>query len=274
MAVQHSMTGSGFASHPEGISISIKGLNARHAEIALKVPPQLEGLEATLRRRLASAIVRGKIDCAVRIEPLNLGARSVVTDRRLFRELNNAFIELVPDATQAERREFSISHAAKVAIRLSEENSRIPNLERITEQLMAVAIKQFQEARAREGRVLVKDMLKRLKTIGVGAKKISVQAKVLAKRFLKNIVLAEGSGDTVWKGDVTEEIVRLYSHINEAEHTLRGSECGKRLEFILQEILREANTVASKAQDSAIQLAVVGIKVELEKIREQALNLE
>lgn len=274
MGIQHSMTGIGYSSNRGTVAVTMRGLNARHSEISVKVPIQLEFLEAELRKRITAAIFRGKVDCIVRFEAVGV-KRPVVADKVLFDSLSRAFLELVPDATQSERRDFAVGHAAKLAIKLVDDSVVVDkHIEAEAIKAFDGALKSFLQSRAREGATLVADIKKRLKTLKTGAMRISKRAKILAAAQRDAVVSRELLQDNISRGDITEEIVRLTSHISEGERALKGRECGKRLEFLLQEMLRESNTMASKAQDSIIQSAVVELKVELEKVREQALNLE
>jgi uncharacterized protein YicC (UPF0701 family) len=268
------MTGIGYSSNRGAVAVTVRGLNARHTEISIKLPTQLEYLEYEFRKSLGAAIFRGKIDCVVRLDG-STGKRPVFADRVLFQSITRAFLELVPDASSAEKRDFAVSHAAKLAIKLVDESVEVtPEIEKNAWQSFDEALKSFLLARVREGKVLVADIKKRLRTIRTGCKRISQRAKVIARSQRESSAGGEVNQDGIFRGDITEEVVRLLSHVKEAERAIKGRECGKRLEFLLQEMLREANTMASKAQDTIIQSSVVGLKVELEKVREQALNLE
>lgn len=269
------MTGIGYSSNRGAVSVTIRGLNARHTEVSVKVPTQLEHLEHDLRKRLTAAVFRGKVDCVIRLD--GSSSRSpVVADRALFDSINHALVTLIPDLSAAERREFALSHAARLAIKVADESVELsPNIEKTVERGFSEALKSFLASREREGRVLAADMKRRLKDLKSGAARVGRRAKVLAAKSVKlQASLSDQNPESASKGDITEELVRLGSHIAEAERALKGRECGKRLEFLLQEMLRESNTMASKAQDSVVQTEVVGLKVELEKVREQALNLE
>jgi uncharacterized protein (TIGR00255 family) len=154
------------------------------------------------------------------------------------------------------------------------------------------ALKQLQQMRAKEGGFLCKDLTKRLKNLRSITKRVSSQApKVLVahrkrlierlskaeidlkevndERFLKEIVYFTD------RSDITEELIRLESHFKQMQHCLKEDEpVGRKLDFLAQEMFREVNTIGSKANDVLISKEVVGLKTELEKIREQVQNVE
>jgi len=289
-----SMTGFGAA---EGaacggrLRIEIRTVNHRHLVVQLKVPGELAALEADLRERLRSYLERGHATVSARwaVEPPHAAgveidaerARAVVKALRAVGkslkvkgDVDLATIARIPEVVRVSGGEPEVTPGEVVAI-------------------LDEAAKACVKMREAEGKVLAKDLLARLDEVARKAEEVRVRApaRLVAEtdRLRKNVQelaagvaldqgrLAQEVAHIADRLDITEELVRLGSHVEAARGALQdGSSAGvgKRLGFLLQELGRETNTIGSKANDSAIAEAVIAMKGELERMREQIENLE
>jgi uncharacterized protein (TIGR00255 family) len=289
-----SMTGFGRAQlEAEGLSLTVelRTVNHRYLDVTLRLPRALSGLEAELRTLVTALFSRGKLDVVVSMPPG--GARSdVELDQELAARYLTWMRELSVEGALPHEPTAAELLALPGVIRVSEhtldEDAARPALRAAVEEAAVAAV----AMREREGEALDRELRARLaevRSLGetVSARSGEVVAAVrdrLAKRatqlrettgaadesrLLQEIVIAAD------RMDVTEEVVRLASHVSQFESTLDGEgPVGRKLEFLLQEMLREVNTIGSKAADAPIAHRVVELKTELERMREQALNVE
>jgi uncharacterized protein (TIGR00255 family) len=291
-----SMTGFGRASfEAEGASLSVelRTVNHRHLDLSLRLPRPLSGLEAELRPILAARFSRGKLDLTV-----SAPAGGTRSDATLDSELAGRYLEWARTLSEAGARASEPTPAELLAlpgvVRVSEhgfdeEAVRTALREAVDQAAAAAAL-----MREREGEALGRELSARLAQVRVLGEAVSARSgevvaavrERLAKRaaqlreetgaadesrLMQEIVIAAD------RMDVTEEVVRLASHVAQFESTLDAdgsAPVGRKLEFLLQEMHREANTIGSKAADAPIAHRVVELKTELERMREQVLNVE
>jgi uncharacterized protein (TIGR00255 family) len=286
-----SMTGYGEGAHPAPgakISVQVKTLNHRHLDLQLRVPREYLSLEEDIRKAVRARISRGRVEVYV-----NRFAESGQT-RKL--ELDEELLGQYLLAIRRAKRKYQLSGDVGVSL-----FSCLPDLFHIKQievdaasekqalfSALDAALKRLQQSREREGRRLTHDMraqiteLKKISsTLEKRAAEIGIRPqKPLAQPREQDTVLRseKESGDTSgWalKGDINEEIVRLKSHVAALGQFMHEAEpVGKKIDFILQEIQRELNTISSKVpQLSVVQLVLEG-KERVEKIREQTQNIE
>ena len=273
-----------------GWTIEIRSLNHRYFEFSLKVPPVLYSLEDKIRELCQRYVRRGKITVNVTDGASN-GLEDIALDEKVLqfylssiRKIQKRF-RLRGDLSVSDLltlpRIFSVEKKSDAPEKLW--LSLKPPLEDVLKRLI--------ESRAREGKALAKDLLERMREIEKRLSRIEAQAKNLPKEHYEKLrrrihdlfesKLAEN--ERVWqeavlvaeKSDVTEEIVRFKSHLQLFRDKItKEDQVGKELDFILQEINREVNTLGAKAPDVEVSKEVVLIKAELEKIREQTQNIE
>jgi uncharacterized protein (TIGR00255 family) len=299
-----SMTGFGRAELKPGqnavIKAEIKTSNHKFLEISSKLPPHLAEYEENIRKILGQHIRRGKVN-------LFVGSPDVsVFSNRLF--LNEALAKEVFHKVQRLKTALKLKKAFKDAAREEEvlfrEVIRYPDVLtkdtthnqsrqffRGLERTVLEALRKLKVSRDFEGKAIERDLRRRLlemkRSLSVVARRIPqiekefrrhLEAK--AKQFLKN-----GEADTdrltqevavfVKNSDISEEVTRLRSHMEAMAKTLRETgELGRKIDFIAQEMSREANTMGAKSNDVSIANAVIQIKSAIEKIREQAQNVE
>lgn len=272
------------------LQIEIRTVNHRHFNVQLRLPAALQPLEEALRARLRQAIERGHVALTARWleEPARVGATGVDVERaralvgaleRLRRELSLpgiidlAFVARLPEVLRLDAGETPAVDAGEVLT------------------VVDRALADVTHARGREGEVLVRDLRHRLELIrrGLDAVRGRAPERVVAERdrlraAVRELLdgadvdpqrLAQEVALLAERLDVTEELVRLAAHLDAADEALVGDgAAGRRLGFLGQEMLREINTIGSKANDAAIAHTVIGMKEELERFREQLENLE
>jgi len=293
MTSLYSMTGYGSALWDAPIGryrIEIKSLNHRYLETRIKLPPVIDAWEFPATKVLTQILDRGRVSVIVSEVPgevergaprldITLAAAYVDVITRLKEEFN-----LTGDVTVD-----TISRMRDVIV-VSDTTSDIHQLRESFEKSLEEAIRSLLKDRAREGEVLRADFLERSQTIGSLMKKIETSGPRTVEQYRERLVrrIEELSTVDVDPGrleqevvvfadrcDITEEIVRFNAHIDALKEAVTGgSPAGRRIEFILQELGREINTIGSKNQDTDISILVVDVKVELEKMREQAQNVE
>jgi len=298
-----SMTGFGAGSARAGgvsISVELSSVNRKQLEVALRLPPQLASFDLPLQKMVQQHLSRGRISGTVQVE-LSAGEMSVTVDQKraeavvstlrssakklkLEDDLSASMLLKVPGLLDFQSLEPT---ASDFRASPCEGNIFFQTLEKA----LNAALKKLMAMRAKEGRELADDLKERLNLLEAMLKEIKTLAPaVLSKRRKKMFQGLEDSGidgaatdERVLKeialfgekSDITEEITRLTSHIKQFRVRLRSTEpVGRELDFLVQEFLREINTIGSKANDLEITQQVVAFKTELERIREQVQNVE
>ena len=281
-----SMTGFGKTEaqwEDKSLSIEIRSLNSKSADINLRTPSYLREIDTEIRKRIAKKLHRGKIDLNIFIE---FNGKNVPT------AINSSVVkEYMAQLKQIEENN-EIDHLA-IAMRLpdtlsSERNTLQEDEKKAIFNLLDDAIKNIETYRLDEGKVLEKDFLLRLdlietyleKVIKIDperSKKIEVKLRASLEELKIEIDSNRFEQELIFyleKFDITEEKVRLQNHLDYFKKVLENDfPNGKKLGFVAQEIGREINTIGSKANHSELQKIVVQMKDELEKIKEQLLNV-
>ena len=289
-----SMTGFGrgnYANELFAIRIELRSVNHRFLEIFLHLPRNLRQLEEKFRRVIGEKLQRGKIDVTVHFEAIGIGAARVRLDHALAAGYHEALLELAAryELPLQLRLEHLLQLPDLFTIEPGEFDANI--LWEGISQALNEALGELTTMRRAEGDKLVADLLKRIDNISELVVIIEARApavpeayraqlhkrltEVLGQPGLDEIRLAQEIAIYADRCNITEELVRLRSHLGELRGTLEGEGAlGRKADFILQEINREINTIGAKANDLAIAEAVIEVKTELEKIREQIQNLE
>ncbi len=292
-----SMTGFGAATRqigPLAARAEVRSLNARHLEIRLKLPQALQDQEPELRRRLGARISRGRVEAAVTLS----GEDPEPGQLRVRKELARAWVAAARElaSTLGVAEEFRLAEILRLPGVLELEPPAGPanpdGPARAAFAALEEAMAAHDAERVREGARLGEDLAARISGIeterlGIAARAAEVPGAV--RERLKERVARLAAGVAIDPGrleaeialladrsDISEELVRLEAHLQAARGLLAG-DCepvGKRLEFLLQEMQRETNTIGSKSTDMPITRHVLAIKSLLEKIREQAQNVE
>lgn len=281
-----SMTGFGKTEaqwEDKSLSIEIRSLNSKSADINLRTPSYLREIDTEIRKRIAKKLHRGKIDLNIFIE---FNGKNVPT------AINSSVVKGYMAQLKQIEENNEIGHLA-IAMRLpdtlsSERNTLQEDEKEVVFNLLDDAIKNIETYRLDEGKVLEKDFLLRLdlietyleKAIKIDperSKKIEVKLRTSLEELKIEIDSNRFEQELIFyleKFDITEEKVRLQTHLDYFKKVLKNDfPNGKKLGFVAQEIGREINTIGSKANHSELQKIVVQMKDELEKIKEQLLNV-
>ena len=282
----YSMTGFGksvLALPGKKITIELKSLNSKGLDLHARIPGALREKELLMRDRIAKALKRGKTDLSVYLESTG-GERSAQLNTPVI-QAYMAQLETLAQGPEIER--------LQMALRLPESiQTERETIDEETAQALLEGVDQavvaLEEFRAAEGAVLAEDFRARIDLIRKLLGQVNQQDKnripQVRERLLKAVQELEQTVDQnrfeqelvyyLEKYDITEETVRLSNHLDYFLRTMESQESnGKKLGFITQEIGREINTIGSKANDATLQQLVVQMKDELEKIKEQVLNV-
>jgi uncharacterized protein (TIGR00255 family) len=293
-----SMTGFASISREEGahgVTVTVKSVNHRFLDLALKTPSILAPIESRLRALVQPRVTRGRVELSVSVDQQEEPAREVV--------LNEALLDRVSEVLAGARERgliagaltasdvlripqlLEIRHVDTGAAALSEEAAAL------VESAVAEALDALVTMRDTEGRLLRADLDARLTTIAALVDDVEREAregqKLLEGRLRDRLAALppDLQGDAsataqeivrfVARSDVDEELVRLRSHFEHWRGLADGAEpCGRKLDFLVQEMNREINTIGSKAEGTRATEIVIGVKAELERIREQVQNVE
>lgn len=290
-----SMTGFGRASSKDGkkriFSVEVKSINHRYLDVNIRLPKNLVSLENNIRKEIAKKINRGKIDVAVNYKNYLENNSSLKLDTNKSDEYMEILNQI--KSRYSLKDDITVSMIANYPdVIISEENAE--DLDAIWEELNPIlneAIDMNLSMRTVEGDKLKEDIKIKCSVIKQKIELIEECAKLSSKKYeeklyekIKELVsdinidenrIATEVAIFADKVDIDEEITRFYSHLNQMNLTLDLSEpIGRKMDFIVQEMNREANTIASKSIDIEITNLVIDIKNVIEKIREQIQNIE
>ena len=292
-----SMTGFGQAERmsPQGsIRVELKSTNHKFLEISSRLPGHLAESEEEIRKQISLKLNRGKIFLFVSCPDPSVFSSRLVLNEALAREVFHK--------TRAVQKILKLNNVTEDAV--LREVLRYPDV--LTKDLttgrgkvalkpvlkaLEVALADLDRSRATEGQALLKDLKGRVREISDSLKNIEKRLPVLAKEFKKSLEsrskqliknneldrdrLTQEVAQYLKSSDISEEVTRLTSHLKAMDKTLsEKGELGRKIDFIAQEMTRETNTIGAKSSDVAIAENVIQIKSSIEKIREQAQNVE
>jgi len=292
-----SMTGFGQAelkSSQGSFRIELKSTNHKFLEISSRVPGHLSEFEEAMRREIGKKIRRGKILLFVSCPDPSVFSSRLVVNENLAREV---FEKAVSVRKMLKMARVSDDALLREVLRYPDVLTKDASMDKrsaYTTKLTGVlsaALADFDRARAAEGAALLRDLKKRVAEVRGSLRTIEKRLPSAAKDFRKSLesrlkdFLKEGELDRerltievaqyLKSSDISEEVTRLNSHLVGMERALKeAGELGRKLDFIAQEMTRETNTIGAKSSDSVITDAVIKIKSGIEKIREQAQNVE
>lgn len=291
-----SMTGFGSGTATkDGITctVEIKSVNARFLDLFIRSPKQMNPFESIIRRMIQDRITRGKVEVSVSIQDAGERPKTFTINSVLRKQIQEL---LVQEEFYDDPKKVPLQAVNSISNEWIQQQDT-PIAEEVLSDIVKEATTQALDAliamRTAEGQHINQDLLERIGTLEyiitkidtnkVGAVEayrehiktkiqeylISLEASISEDRFIQEIALLAD------KTDITEEIVRFTSHVVQLRNTLADTNSiGRKVDFILQEMNREVNTIGSKAMDSIITELVVQLKCELEKIREQVQNVE
>jgi uncharacterized protein (TIGR00255 family) len=274
------------------VGVEVRSVNHRFCEIMVRLPKSLSGMEMELKEQVKRTCDRGRIELTVTMNGGGAGPnRVMLLDRALARRYVQGLRELQQEFKLGGTVDVNVVAGFRDLFTTSEEATSLKDIPKIIEGLAQRAMADLEKMRRKEGAALQKDLLERIQAVEERLhaihQRIPLALQASAGRLKARVVkLLEGermNEDRVAqeiallaeRSDVTEELTRLQSHVAQFRSALKSkSPVGKRLDFLLQEMGREVNTIGSKANDVEISAQVVEIKSELEKIREQVQNIE
>jgi uncharacterized protein (TIGR00255 family) len=284
--------GAGKASAGGGeVSIEIRSVNHKYAEVKTRLPAELAPLEAELAKRIKERLQRGAIEVSIRRSSTGRSVLMPRVDIELAREYVAALAELGRQLSL--ERNLGLAELAQVEGVVSLETRPI-DLE-AARQALSSAVDQALESlvamREREGAALAEDMLARLAVVRARAARIGELAPQSVEQYRARLEqriaelsrgiqidpqrLAQEVALFADRVDIAEELTRLASHLDQFERLVQGSgPTGRRMDFVVQELNREVNTIGSKSQSAEVAQLVVELKAEIERIREQVQNVE
>lgn len=294
-----SMTGFGTAvcnKNNYTISVEIKSVNNRYKDVAAHLPPGLRALEVIINDYLNKYSLRGKIDVYVNFTDTS-GTNSIIkVDKNLLLAYKKALDEIARTLCQPTQYNFSSNDfiALSVYPGILTKEDILPTVAEIKDDFintLGEALTLFIEMKTTEGKNLCSDILYRLAIIRDKVTLLCDLAPSIIEKYRQNLVTTLGeylnandidqtriiqeTAIYAEKTNYTEETTRLQSHLQQFEQTLStGGSIGRKLDFIVQEMNREINTIASKANSAQAGQLVVDVKGEIEKIREQIQNIE
>ena len=289
-----SMTGFGRRQAPwqdGSVTVEMRSVNHRFLEIACRLPRPLSHLEDSFKKAIQQRCARGRIDITVTVQAGKGCAGSVNLDQPLAKQYHQALRTLKKSLKLSGSINLALMAGLRDVVSVSDQPAEDPKLAKMVQQLTTQALTDLDAMRTGEGKALAEDMRSRVQTIRGHRTLVAGRTPLLAQeafnrmkiRVEKLLVLEIPDSPRLYqelavyadRGDITEELVRLDSHMIQFEQTLnRAESVGKTLDFLLQEIGREVNTIGSKANDAEIAGHVVQMKAELERIREQVQNVE
>ena len=289
-----SMTGFGRTAYTENdisVTAEVYSVNGRFFDVKVKIPKSLYKYEGELRKIAQSYIERGRVTISVSFVQPSTGAEKMVVNF----DLAGRYIQLAQEISS----QYKIDNTIDVRTLLSlpeiicwnENDSDIESLWEIAKKAVVVALKNHRDMKDKEGLTIEKDIRERLASITGYVEEIgkrapeAVEANTLRlRKKIESLLPKDAFDETRFsmevalyadRIDITEECVRLKSHIEQFSHEIeKDRTSGRKLSFLLQEMNRESNTIGSKVMDASISHTVVSIKEELEKIREHTENIE
>ena len=289
-----SMTGFGHCEVTENqrkITVEMKSVNHRYLDLNIKMPKKLNFFEASIRNLLKDYIQRGKVDVFVSYEDMSEDTMMVKYNAAIAAEYLKHLKAMAEEFhLENDIRVGSLSRYPEV-LTMQEQSMDEDELWSILEKALRGACEQFVDTRNREGQNLYADLMDKLSNLEANVAKVEERSPEIMAEYRQKLMdkVAELLGDKqIDEGRIAtelvifsdkmctdEETVRLKSHIQSTRKTLNEKDSiGRKLDFIAQEMNREANTILSKANDLTVSNIAIDMKTEIEKIREQIQNIE
>lgn len=289
-----SMTGYGRAeSHSQGRAwtVEVKSVNNRFLDAKVKLPRNYAALEDNIRKKFGTYHQRGRVDLTVSVSGDFSDLVTVDVDVKLAKTYRKRLVELANELGIDSRIDLSMLMSLPDIVIKEQQQEDLDDIWPTLEKAVEDALGQCQDMRMREGEALTDELTERLSLFTEVLDAIEQRLPIIRaeresglKERLDKLLgtidldparLAQEVAILADKSDVTEEMVRLRSHISQFAHLLESSEAvGRKLDFLIQEFLREVNTIASKINDAENAHKTVALKSELEKMREQVQNIE
>ncbi len=291
----HSMTGygrGGAGNDTVNVELESRSINHRYLDIRIRMPKELSFLENRVRKILQKHFSRGHFDIFINLVPGGETSKKVCFDEALAHQYIDTLRDIDRQFSLNDQVQLSSLIQFKELFSVEEPVYQQQMLQELAESALLVSLDALEEMRREEGKALYEEIKTRLNEIGAMVTEIEQLLPQFAQQYRERLQkkvsdLIEGVKvdedrllqEVVFyaeRSDVTEELVRLKSHIDQFETFLGGeaNSVGRKLDFLVQEMNREANTIGSKSSDIDTTRMIINIKSELEKIREQVQNIE
>ena len=269
------------------LSVELRSVNHRYLDLTLKLPEEFRGLESALRDRIAAELKRGKVECRASVHRTQAGAASIAVDADRVAEVAKASTAVRRIAHEATP--LSVAEILRWPGVIIEAAVPVEELTARVHALLDRALAELAASRAREGGKLAQLLEARCADIEAQVGRVAPRVPSIHAAFVEKLGarLKEAGLDPneermkqelalfATKIDVAEEVARLMTHVAEVRRVIgAGGSAGKRLDFLAQELHREANTLGSKSVDAELSQAALEIKVAIEQMREQVQNIE
>ncbi len=291
-----SMTGYGRAKaviEGKSIVVEIKSVNHRNMEIIVRLPGMLSALEVEIKKKISERLFRGRVEVSIQTES-GFGkenAEQLEINLPLIRNYYSLLNQIRQEFDFKDEITLSMVTGLKDAISYSEGEANLEEIWKHLERILSDSIDSLTEMREKEGELLYRDFLTRSGIIRDYLGDLETRAPQVVMEYKKKLSeriseltdileidesrLSQEIAIMAEKSDITEEIVRFESHLSQFSEMLESDEAiGRKMDFLLQEMLREINTIGSKSSDIEMSRNVIEIKSELAKLREQIQNVE
>ncbi|MDR1662564.1 MAG: YicC family protein [Azoarcus sp.] len=287
----HSMTGFAMQSREFGgvnLHLELRSVNSRYLDVSFRIADELRAAEPALRELIGARLVRGKVECRLNLQTLNTEPRASTLNTALLARLSAAEAGILAKFPAA--RPLGVADLLRWPGILVDESPDTEQLQAFIVELAGTALDELIATRRREGEKLaamIRERIARMRElVAVAAPRMPTIVEEyrarLAKRLHEALAAAVDEERIVQETvlyaariDVAEELSRLSTHLDEIERILAAvGAAGKRLDFLMQELNREANTLASKSPAADITGIAMELKVQIEQIREQVQNIE
>ena len=268
------------------LNLELRSVNHRYLDIQFRLPDELRAIEPALRETLTARLNRGKVECRISYAPAP-GRKGVELDESLLGQL--VTLNTRVRAALPQVRELTVADVLRWPGMLGSDTLDIDALRTVCRELLDVVLEEFTVSRAREGEKLKTMILERAAAVGTRIAEVAPRMPLVIAGFQEKLAsrlkeaLANADDDRIRqevalfanKIDVDEELTRLATHLTELRRILdQGGAVGKRLDFLMQELNREANTLGSKAADITVTQVAMELKLLIEQMREQIQNIE
>lgn len=290
------MTGYGRAAATDGgltATVEVRTVNHRYFDIHVRMPSYLLALEESVRQTVHRRLRRGRVEIWVNVEDSELPSRTLSVDRALLMQAKHALAEAAELLDVNERPALSLLSLFPGVFRTEEGAVDLERCRGVVLEALETALDDVVAMRRSEGQALAADIGRRVDAVErltaavkerapAVAQELRDRLRIRVKELAGDVTLDEGRLEMevallADRSDISEELARIDSHIRQLRALLAGGEgegVGRKVDFLLQELNREWNTIGSKANDAEIAQLVVEARAELEKIREQAQNIE
>lgn len=273
------------------VTIEVRSVNHRFLETSIRLPKAMGVLEDVFKKMIQQHCIRGRVDVTVLLQGSRGSIRTPQLDAHLAKQYHQALRTLQRTLKLKGSIDIGLIAGFRDIIVLSDQPADDPKLLKFVERLGAKAVSAMAIMRKKEGGLIAHDILDRVQSVRNSHIVISNRAPAVGRETFERMKLRVEKllGDSIPdlprlhqelalyadRCDITEELVRLDAHVIQFDQAVHSSQpVGKTLDFLLQEMGREVNTIGSKANDSAITAEVVRMKAELERLREQVQNVE